>query len=171
MVEQGLGREITREETHEILLKSADEGLVHGINNFQESENVDTICNCDKCCCMFFEAFHKLKHAEGMSKSNYIVSTNAQTCSGCGLCTKRCPMEALRLEESPLAQNKTGKVAVLTAELCIGCGVCAHKCPTESLVLERREVITHPPKNTDEFRALAVADVMAAMSKQQGKEA
>ena len=32
-VENGMGREITREETEEILKKAADEGLVHGISN------------------------------------------------------------------------------------------------------------------------------------------
>ncbi|MDY6842620.1 MAG: 4Fe-4S binding protein [Thermodesulfobacteriota bacterium] len=168
MVEQGLGREITRKEAHEILLAAADEGLVHGINNFQKSENIDTICNCCSCCCMFFEAFHKLKHTEGMGKSNYRVRVDAETCSGCGLCVKRCPMKALKLEESPLAKNETGRISELTPELCIGCGVCVHKCPTESLTLERCEIIIHPPKNMEEFRQLAAADMMAAFGKAKG---
>jgi NAD-dependent dihydropyrimidine dehydrogenase PreA subunit len=53
-------------------------------------------------------------------------------------------MEALRLEPSPEAKNKTGKAAVLDPEKCIGCGVCAHKCPTNSLVLQRREKTQDP---------------------------
>jgi hypothetical protein len=36
-VENGLGREITKEETIEILKKAADAGLVHGLQNHQDT--------------------------------------------------------------------------------------------------------------------------------------
>ena len=42
-VENGMGREITREQTEEILRQCAEEGLVHGIQNWVEG--IDTICN------------------------------------------------------------------------------------------------------------------------------
>ncbi len=60
-------------------------------------------------------------------------------------------MEVLRLEDSPQAKNKTGKVPEPDSSLCIGCGVCAHKCPTQSLVLERREVIVDPPEDGRDY--------------------
>ncbi len=56
IVNNGLGREITKAETLEILKKSADAGLVHGISNMEE--NPDTICNCDLEYCTFFKPFH-----------------------------------------------------------------------------------------------------------------
>ena len=78
------------------------------------------------------------------------------------MCVKRCPMEALGLEESPGANNKTGKVAVLNREICIGCGVCAYKCPAEAIVLEEREEIREPPKDVRDFTRSFIADRKAA---------
>ncbi len=183
IVENGMGREITRQETEEILRKSAEAGLVHGVSNMQEAP--DTLCNCDPCCCLMFEAFHKLKHTEGMTPSNYRVRINSETCIGCGLCVKRCPMEALRLEDCPEAKdrvtvveaasqkekkelkNKSGKVSAVNPDWCIGCGVCAYKCPSKSLVLEKREVIHHPPKDGREYMKLVMADFAASATQQK----
>ncbi len=149
IVENGLGREITREETLGILKKAAESGLVHAISNWQEG--ADTICNCCRCCCLFFEAYHVLEHDKSHDVSNYRVRTNPETCKACGLCVERCPMDALELRESPLAANKDGLAAVVTPERCLGCGVCVYKCPTKSLVLERRMEEIPPPKDAREW--------------------
>ena len=177
IVENNLGREITRQETEDILRGCAEAGLVHGVSNHQEG--VDTICNCCRDCCILFEAFHKLKHAEGISPSNYLVHNNPETCIGCGLCVRWCPTGAMQLEDSLGAKgritvvaaknksgemelkNKMGRVSVNNPDLCIGCGVCAYKCPTQSLVLERREVTEEPPKDAREYARLFTADVAA----------
>ncbi len=155
-VENGMGREITPEETHEILRNAAEKGLVHGASNWREG--VDTICNCCKCCCMWMEAYHKLGHSKSLDPSNYRLRTNPEECIGCGLCVRRCPMEALHLEESGLANNKFGKVSVLTPQRCIGCGVCAYKCPSKALVLERRTETTEPPRDAREYVRLFMED-------------
>lgn len=173
IVENGMGREITRKETEDILRQCAEVGLVHAIDNYQERP--ETICNCCKCCCIWFEAFYKLKHSMSLTPSNYHIRTNAQTCVGCGLCVKRCPMEALHLEDFPEAkgrittiaggkklENKTGKVSRVNIDLCIGCGVCAYKCPTKSLMLERRAVIQHPPLTGRDYIMQFMRDLEAA---------
>jgi len=100
---------------------------------------------------MWFKAYHEIDHGKSIDSSNYRAKFNQETCSGCGLCVKRCPMEAIELEASEKATNKLGKHAVLEAGACIGCGVCAYKCPTGSIVLERREEITEPPADSREF--------------------
>jgi NAD-dependent dihydropyrimidine dehydrogenase PreA subunit len=181
IVENDMGREITRRETEEILRKSAEAGLVHGVSNMQEAP--DTLCNCDPHACLMFEAFHKLKHAQGMTPSNYRVRINSETCIGCGLCVKRCPMEALNLEDCPEAKdrvtvveaegkeekktlkNKSGKISAVNPDFCIGCGVCAYKCPSKSLTLEKAAIINHPPKDMREYMKLFMADLAEAQSK------
>jgi len=162
-VENGMGREITRQEAREILRQCAEAGLVHGISNQQKGP--DTICNCCRDCCIWFEAFYKLKHSMSLSPSSYLVSTNDDTCKGCGLCVKRCPMGALRLEDSTETKNKTGKITVLDPALCIGCGVCAYKCPTKSLVLHKRVEYETPPTSGQEYGMKIMADFASGAGK------
>ena len=164
-VENGMGREITKEETFEILKKAADAGLVHGLSNWEK--NPDTICNCDPTYCTVFRPYHHLGHDKAMDPSNYRVKvTTPETCKACGLCTKRCPMDAIQLKVSAEATNKFHKVVKVDTDLCIGCGVCVHKCPTKSIVLERREDITRPPKTVREYVELFITDKQAATEKQ-----
>ena len=156
IVENGLGREITKQETLDILKQSADAGLVHAISNWQDG--ADTICNCCNCCCLFMDAHHVLGHEKSHDVSNYRVRINPGTCKACALCVKRCPMDALQLKTSSQATNKHHKAAVVNGELCIGCGVCVHKCPTESLILERREESYDPPKDVRDWMKRWYAD-------------
>jgi NAD-dependent dihydropyrimidine dehydrogenase PreA subunit len=92
MIRNELGRKITREESEAVLIRSAEAGLVHAVSNWRR--DVDTICNCCRCCCVYFQGYHLLKHRSSMNFSGYEVQTNPETCEGCGLCVKRCPMEA-----------------------------------------------------------------------------
>lgn len=161
IVEAGLGREITRSECEDILKKAARAGLVHAISNWQE--NVDTICNCCQCCCVYFQAFHALGHDESMSPSNHEVRTDPQTCVGCGKCVERCPMDALSLKSHPLATGKNGNVSSLRRERCIGCGVCAYGCPTQALRLAPRQDAVDPPATVLELKERYRRERSAAM--------
>jgi len=129
-VEQGFGREITKEETLEILKRAADEGLVHGVSN--NIESVDTICNCCSCCCVFLDALVKMPGIipRGHQPSNYIREIKEEECIGCGVCVKICPTNALELQE---------KKVLFDPERCLGCGVCVHKCKQNAIYLVRRE--------------------------------
>ncbi len=159
IVNNGLGREITKEETLEILKKSADAGLVHGISNTEE--NPDTICNCDLEYCTFFKPYHQLGFNKSQEPSNYLVETTPTTCKACGLCVRRCPMDALQLKFSTVAVNKFRKAVVIQEELCIGCGVCVHKCKAKSIILKRKETVTQPPRTV---RDMVQGNAMAVMT-------
>jgi ferredoxin len=157
LVDNGLSREITREEAKDVLKVAAEAGLVHAISNRQK--DVDTICNCCGCSCIFFESYHVLKHEKSHDFSNYRLKINPETCKACGLCMQRCPIQALTLEESPLAKNKQGKAATLmNPKKCLGCGVCVYKCPTGSLILELRAEIQEPPKDRREWMTKFIMD-------------
>lgn len=159
MVENGLGRSISREDARDILKQAAEEGLVHAVSNWQKG--IDTICNCCKCCCMWFEAFHVLGHEKSMDASNFIFSARPETCRACGLCVKRCPMEALSLEGSPRAGNSKGLSPSLKGDLCIGCGVCAYKCPTRSLTLASRDEARDTPLDPRDYTNRFLAEKKA----------
>lgn len=160
IVEHEQGREITKEETLAILKMSADSGLVHGISTWREKP--DTICNCCSCCCMWLESFHKLGHKASLDPSNYILEISPESCKACGLCVKRCPMDAIQLKYSDKAGNKFSKAAALDPDLCLGCGVCAHKCPTGSLTLVQRSQIKDPPETARDYMRLYLEDRKAA---------
>ena len=114
---------------------------------------------------MWFKAYHEFGHGKSMDVSNYIASINPESCKGCGLCVKRCPMEAIELIASETYKNKVGKVAFLNKDNCIGCGVCAFKCPTKSIFLEKRRELTMPPANTREFIDRMINDLANPLPK------
>ena len=60
LVQAGLAREITKEETKDILKMAADTGLFHAVSNWER--DADTICNCCRCSCIFFESYHAMGH-------------------------------------------------------------------------------------------------------------
>jgi electron transport complex protein RnfB len=139
MVEHGMAREITREETIETLRKANEEGLVHMTDNHQGK--ITTICNCCGCCCIFFRMLKELDLPRAMAKSNYVSKVDPDLCAACGTCAERCPMEAITVDE----------FAVVDEEKCVGCGVCYPTCPQEAIKLVRKteeKVVEIPDRRT-----------------------
>ena len=126
MVENGMGRELTREETLDILKKCNEEGLVHFTYNHQGK--VNTICNCCGCCCVFFRALKEFDQERALARSNYVSTVDSELCSACETCAERCPVDAIEVDD----------VAVVDADMCVGCGVCVPTCPAEAIILVRR---------------------------------
>jgi len=130
IVEQGMGRELTMEETLKKLEEAHEEGLVFTSDNYQGGE-VHTICSCCGCCCVFMRISKEMGYQNTIAQSMYVPQVDEELCIGCGTCEERCPMDAIKLNDEDVADVDEG--------LCLGCGVCIPTCSGEALTLERRE--------------------------------
>jgi ferredoxin len=135
-VEREQGREITKEECLAILDRAEREGLVLQPGNTQEPF---AICICCGCCCGVLKAAKHFENPARLFSTNYYAEINSDDCIGCGVCVKRCQMEAIKIEESK---------AILDLGYCIGCGLCVTTCPTNAIKLLQKEKETVPPKDT-----------------------
>ena len=131
IVKMGFAKELSKEEVLDVLKRAADAGLVHAIEPV--ISEADTLCNCDKDYCLFFEKVKMEGRVPiGTQISDYIREwADEEKCIKCGLCAKRCPMEAILFDKEQKEIN-------FIRELCIGCGVCVHKCPKDAICLEKR---------------------------------
>jgi ferredoxin len=129
IVEQGMGRELTLEETLNKLKEAHEEGLVFSTDNYQGK--VSTLCCCCGCCCAFLQTRKNLGYMHAMAQSSYVPKVDEELCIGCGNCEERCPVEAIKLNDEEIAEVNEGQ--------CLGCGVCIPTCSGEALTLERRK--------------------------------
>lgn len=138
IVEQGMGRQIDREEAIRILEEADREGLVHSCENL--NGHISMVCNCCTCCCYFLQT-RKLLNLNVLSSSNYVSSVDMEACKGCGTCEKRCPVNAIAVGADQKSHVDSAR--------CIGCGVCVPACTPKAVSLVRRESITPPPDIAD----------------------
>jgi ferredoxin len=124
-IKRGTGRRIDSDEAKTILRRAEEAGLVHLTENKAGIGTV--ICNCCNCCCI---GLPYAKHAETSGlivPSRYQAVVEGSACTGCGICVDDCPMDAITLN--------TSNVAEVNADSCIGCGVCTRLCPAEAVLL------------------------------------
>jgi len=127
-IENGLAREISKEEAKEILFKAEEDGLVHCSSNHKGDKIF--ICNCCGCHCKALAFITKHEMPGLISSSNYYATVDADTCDGCETCIDRCQVDAIGMEDD---------VAVITYDKCIGCGLCVSTCPSESISMTHKQ--------------------------------
>ena len=152
-IENQLGREISKEEAIEILQKAEDNGLVHFSSKHADGKIF--MCNCCGCCCKALANINKYENPGLIAKSNYYASVNAGTCDGCEVCTDRCQVDAIQMEDD---------IAIITMANCIGCGLCVSTCPTESISMIHKgpDALSHIFANDHELKQARAKDTNKA---------
>ncbi len=123
-------RRITQQEALDVLRAEHERGHLHSAW-FKDvlGNRMFAICNCCKCCCGGIEGM--VKYGMGnMVSSGFVAAVDAENCTGCGLCTDKCPFEAITLSDD---------VATVNRSKCMGCGVCQGQCAFEAVALIRDE--------------------------------
>ncbi len=109
-IRTGRGRQITREEAFDIILRAEENGLMHQIPNLDGSGKTHAICNCCGCSCLSLRTAEMFKNVD-MVRSNYVSQVDKDKCVACGECVENCPVNALQLGQKlctpkPLPQKK-----------------------------------------------------------------
>ncbi len=135
-----IAREISKEEAHKIIDRVIKLGLVQIGDNVQEG--VNWICNCCGCCCEAILAYKRLGYSPNIY-SNFIPEINVENCNACGICVKKCPLEAIAF----IINFDDKKVPEIDYDRCFGCGVCARNCTKDAIIMKRLENTRHIPKD------------------------
>ena len=152
-IENEFGREISKEEAKQILLKAEEDGLVHHSSNHLGQKIF--ICNCCGCCCKALAHITKHNNPDAIAKSNYCAVVDEEECTACETCVDRCQVGAIQLEDD---------IAVINRDRCIGCGLCVSTCPAECI-----SMVHKPPEEASPIFA-DDAEVLTALAKEKNKQ-
>jgi len=137
-LDRGRGRVITKDECLVLLDKAENKGLVLQPGNSQQAF---CICLCCGCCCGVLTSAKKFEKPAELFATNYYAVIDYDKCSGCGVCIKRCQMDAItRIDKTRVELN---------LDRCIGCGLCVTKCSKKAVTLKRKKKKTKPPINIE----------------------
>jgi electron transport complex protein RnfB len=132
-VEMGIARYIEKDEALSILEEAQRSGLVLQPGN---TINPSFICCCCGCCCGIITTAKKFSQPAEMIPSNFIAQVDVESCTGCSLCKRICPMDAIEIKD---------KIAHVDLNRCIGCGNCTTVCKSASISLKQKKKIKTPP--------------------------
>lgn len=145
LIRHGNARAADRAEAMDILQSAQEHRLVQFGENVRQ--DVCFVCNCCKCCCEGMIAARRFAMFHPVHTTNYLPDIDTTRCTGCGLCTQVCPVEAVTMPTNMASENSR-PAPLLDSEVCLGCGVCARACPSEAITLAVREQRTVTPLNT-----------------------
>jgi electron transport complex protein RnfB len=138
---EGKGRQISKDEALEILRQSEEEGLVlQAANSLQPH----FFCSCCECCCPVLGGLKQFPRPIEFISTNYLAEINNDLCSGCGTCIGRCQMGAIKLVKD---------IAKVNWKKCLGCGNCVTTCPEEAIQLKKKVEEIDPPPTMDDLYA------------------
>ncbi len=134
---RGRAREISKAECLAILDMAEKKGMVLQPGN---SKKPSCICICCGCCCGVLTTAKKDPRPARFFATNYTAGIDPSTCTGCGICVKRCQMDAIIVND---------KIFHVDLDRCIGCGLCVTTCKPKAARLIKKDKLTVPPMNTE----------------------
>ncbi len=150
LTRHGFGRPIDTKEALDILALTQEEGLVHMLDNVKSKPTF--MCNCCPCACGMLESFQELEPFNTVMTSNLIAAVEDDSCNGCGLCAKACPIGAITLKKTWGAKPRLN--AEIDESVCLGCGICAKPCKKKAMHLVPRKERVLTPETTFHRMAL-----------------
>ena len=165
---------LDREEAKKLFARLEHQGHVHlafyGFTMFADAPQFMGTCNCCSCCCGIIHGPHIAgldTSTQGPQRSNYRAVIDADACTACGACIKRCPVDAISEgpKRLPIMRAYVGDgediellpgKSVVDRDKCIGCGVCVTGCPDDAIVMEpvSAEEWFHTPSSMEEWEEL-----------------
>ena len=134
-IDNGLGREISKEECLEILDEAEESALVLSPSNAQAFVN---ICTCCSCCCNMLKGLRTFERPADHAGSSFQAKIDPELCTACGTCLDRCQIEAI------IEGDEHNEVDLAR---CIGCGLCVSTCPEEAIEIVAKAEVKVPPEN------------------------
>ena len=121
-------KEISLEETMEIVRANEEAGLIHW-----------GVCYCCADACEMLYSYTKANRLDLVEPNRYQAAVDEDLCIGCQDCVEKCPFNAIEMRK-PEGSKKFK--ATIIAENCKGCGVCIVGCKQKAMRYE----IVRPPQ-------------------------
>jgi len=101
-IEKGVGIAISKKQASELLEMCMENGLIH--NAIITGSKLEAICNCCECCCLPVSGTKKgVVHS--LKKSNYKAVINLDDCIECGTCEEVCFFDAIVYNNKYIVTN------------------------------------------------------------------
>ncbi len=121
-------KEISEEETLEIVRANEEAGLIHW-----------GVCYCCPDACEMLYSYTKADRLDLVDYNRFLAVVDEEKCVGCQVCVEKCPFNAIEMRK---VDGSKKLMATIDAEKCKGCGLCIIGCKPKALRYE----IVRPPE-------------------------